>query len=86
MLNFFKDKHGQIVIFQRPNAPLIGWFIFAILNLLWGDSPPKAHHVLHMISFGFIFTWAWLEITDGVNYFRRALGLLILIIVVSLMI
>lgn len=81
-LDFFKDNKGQIVLFQAPNAPLICWFILVILNLLWSSNQPKAHHLFHMLSFGFIFTWAWLEITSGVNYFRRALGLLVLFIAI----
>lgn len=83
LLNFFKDKHGRIVIFQTPNAPLIGWFIFSILNLLWTSEHPKVINIFHMLSFGFIFTWAWLEITSGINYFRRTLGLIVLIITVA---
>ena len=82
--NFFKDKDGRVVIFQTPNAPLIGWFIFSILNLLWTIRHPKEIYLFHMLSFGFIFTWAWLEITSGVNYFRRTLGLIVLIITVYL--
>jgi len=26
-----------------------------------------------------LFTWAWQELFEGVNYFRRALGLVVLI-------
>lgn len=80
-LNFFKNAQGRIVLFQSPNSPLIGWFLFTILNLVWRNNPPNIHYLFAMLSFGFIFTWAWLEITSGVNYFRRALGFLVLIIV-----
>lgn len=84
LLNFFKTKQGRIVIVQAPNSPLIGWFIFTILNLIWNSHQPQIHYFFHLVSFGFIFTWAWLEITNGVNYFRRALGLIILIIAILL--
>lgn len=80
--NFFKDKQGRIVLVQTPNSPLIGWFIFTILNLLWSNTYPKTHYLFIMLSFGFIFTWAWLEITSGVNYFRRVLGVLVLLVVI----
>jgi hypothetical protein len=33
---------------------------------------------LEVLAFGSLFTWAWLELFEGVNYFRRALGLLVL--------
>lgn len=79
LLNFFKDKHGRIVLFQIPNWPLTLWFIFSIINLIWTNSPSRVHYLLHMLSFGFIFTWAWLEITSGINHFRRTLGVFVLI-------
>lgn len=81
-LDFFKDKKGRIVLFQAPNLPLIGWFLFTILNLSWSNNQPTTQYLFGMLSFGFVFTWAWLEITSGVNYFRRALGLLVLIIAI----
>jgi hypothetical protein len=82
LIDFCKDKQGRIVIFQSPNSPLIGWFIFTILNLLWSSHQPKAHYFFSMLGFGFIFTWAWLEITCGVNHFRRTFGLVVLIIAI----
>lgn len=82
-MDIFKDKQGRIVIAQMPNLPLIGWFVFTVLNLIWNSGQPTIHSLFGLLSFGFIFTWAWLEITDGVNLFRRALGLLVLIIVVG---
>lgn len=30
------------------------------------------------IGSAFLFTWAFLEITQGVNYFRRALGIIVM--------
>ena len=34
---------------------------------------------LDVIAFGSLFIWAGLELFQGVNYFRRALGLLVLV-------
>lgn len=78
--NFFKDKDGKVVIAQFPNVPLIGWFIFLILSKLnfqdqWSD-------ILVFLSSAFLFTWAYLEITEGVNYFRRLLGVAGMIFVI----
>ena len=78
----FKDKQGRFVLFQMPNSPLIAWFILTILDLIWSSNQPKIHSLFGLLSFGFIFTWAWLEITAGVNYFRSTLGLLVLMIAV----
>ncbi len=61
---------------QRPNIPLIGWFVFTATSLFVKSS--ALHSLFGYISFGFIFTWAWLEITTGTSYFRRALGAIIL--------
>jgi len=78
IMKFFKDRDGRVVVWQTPNVPLVGWGLFIIST-----------HILHTsswqqfagyMSFGFLFTWAWLEITDGANYFRRTLGLVILIV------
>lgn len=80
--NFFKDKQGRIVIVQAPNSPLIGWLIFTFLSWIWSGNQPTILHLFEVLSFGFIFTWAWLEIISGVNYFRRTLGALVLIMVV----
>ncbi|MBD1942562.1 hypothetical protein H6F50_09370 [Coleofasciculus sp. FACHB-712] len=33
---------------------------------------------LMQVGSGALFTWAWQEFFDGVNYFRRALGLVVL--------
>ena len=81
-LDFFKDSKGQIVIFQTPNLPLICWLLLTLFNLLWSNNQPKIHNFFNLLSFGFIFTWSWLEITSGVNYFRKALGLLVIIMAV----
>jgi hypothetical protein len=42
------------------------------------------HAALDTIAFSSWFPWAWLEIFDGVNYFRRALGSLVMIRIIIL--
>jgi hypothetical protein len=34
---------------------------------------------LEMIAFASLFTWAWGELFEGVNYFRRGLGLMVIL-------
>lgn len=34
---------------------------------------------LDLIAMGTLFTWAWFELFQGVNYFRRTLGFIVLV-------
>lgn len=78
LAKFFRDKDGKVVLWQTPNMPLMGWALFLAISHL---SPfDKWQIAAEYISFGFLFTWAWLEISNGATYFRRLLGLLVLII------
>ena len=78
----FRDSEGNIVIAQFPNLPLIVWGVATLLQLL--PTSGKIHTGLDLIAFGSLFTWAWQELFDGVNYFRRALGAVVLIGLVTL--
>lgn len=73
----FRDSNGQIVIAQTPNLPLIVWIVATLLQLI--VTTGKINTGLDLIAFGSLFTWAWEELFQGVNYFRRALGLVVLI-------
>ncbi|MEI6237569.1 MAG: hypothetical protein WCP03_03150 [Candidatus Saccharibacteria bacterium] len=78
--SFFKDKDGHFVVTQPPNIPIVGWFTFMLLAHLFSAS--HLRDALGFISMAFLFTWAYLEITQGVNYFRRLLGLVVLIVII----
>jgi hypothetical protein len=73
---FWKDGKGKITVWQTPNLPLIGWFVFMIVAKILDSGATK--NSLQFLSTAFLFTWAYLEITSGVSYFRRLLGLVIL--------
>lgn len=77
----FRDNEGNIVIAQPPNLPLLVGITATILKLIVKSG--NIHTGLDAIAFGSFFTWAWLELFEGVNYFRRALGLLVLIGVIA---
>ncbi|OKH52660.1 hypothetical protein NIES2101_13530 [Calothrix sp. HK-06] len=77
----FRDSNGNIVIAQPPNLPLILWGVASLLKLIFTSS--QINVSLDVIAFGAIFTWAWEELFQGVNYFRRALGLIVLVGVVT---
>lgn len=70
--DFLKDKEGHVVVAQWPNIPILGWLFFKVASLLTSD--PSVETSISAISTAFIFTWAYLEITDGASYFRRTLG------------
>lgn len=70
----------KFVIAQKPNLPLIVWFVTLIISKL--PLHITLVRIFEIISFGAIFTWAWLEIFFGVNYFRRILGGVVMIIII----
>jgi hypothetical protein len=74
----FRDIEGNFVIAQPPNLPLLVWLAATLLKLV----PMKSDSIsiaLDTIALGALFTWAWLELFEGVNYFRRTLGFMVLI-------
>lgn len=73
----FRDRDGNIVIAQKPNLPLLVWLAATLLELL--VTRGNIHRGLDAVAFGSLFTWAWQELFQGVNYFRRSLGLVVLL-------
>lgn len=69
----FRDSEGHIIIAQPPNLPVLAGVAAAILQSLLPSG--QLQMAAQLITFGALFTWAWQELFDGVNYFRRALGL-----------
>lgn len=58
---------------QFPNPPLI--VALAGLVLSWVlSSGSTAHAVARAVFYVGLGVWAWLELSDGVNGFRRILG------------
>ena len=74
-----RDKNNKIVWWQFPNPPLMGWFIFLVLAQI--VAPGSLRTGFAQLSTGFLFVWAYLEITQGTTYFRRLLGGAILLAV-----
>jgi hypothetical protein len=77
----FRDSEGTIVLAQFPNPPLIGWILASLLQLVFSTGQIKLG--LDAISFGCLFTWAWEELFQGVNYFRRGLGLIVVLMSIA---
>ncbi|HEY1063879.1 MAG TPA: hypothetical protein VGE30_01115 [Candidatus Saccharimonadales bacterium] len=76
---FWKDKHGNVVVYQHPNIFLIAWVILALISLFVNE--PLSDLLWH-ISLGVLAIWSLLEIFKGVNYFRRLFGGFVLLLVV----
>jgi hypothetical protein len=73
----FRDSNGEIVVAQPPNLPLIVTIAASLLKLVLTTG--EIYTALDLVAFGSLFTWAWEELFQGVNYFRRALGFCVLI-------
>ncbi len=72
----WRDPQGNIVIFQMPNLWLIAWAVLTVIYLFMTGKPAN---VIGYIAEAALAIWALLEIFRGVNYFRRGLGVVVLI-------
>jgi hypothetical protein len=77
----FRDQEGNVVLAQMPNPPLITWIVASLLKIIFTTG--KINIGLEALAFGSLFTWAWEELFQGVNYFRRTLGLLVIVILIA---
>jgi hypothetical protein len=73
----FRDAAGQFVIWQPPNLPILVWVSATLLKLVFQNGQVKL--ALDILAFSSLLYWSFLEITQGVNYFRRDLGVVVLI-------
>lgn len=73
----FLDKNGKIVLAQKPNLPLYGWLVFFVLSKLTDVQPYQNY--FSWLSATLLMIWAILELVSGVNYFRRLIGVLVII-------
>lgn len=77
---FFRDKDGNLVLWQWPNIALSLWLICLILAKLLPSG--SLRDLTAWLGFGSLLTWAVLELFWGVDYFRRLVGLIVLAIVI----
>lgn len=73
----FRTVDGKIVIAQFPNWPLWTWLAATILQSFAFLAPWQSP--IYWIGTAALAWWAYLEIREGVNGFRRILGGLVLI-------
>lgn len=79
----WKDKRGNVVIFQKPNILLIAWAVLTVISLFVPRGSTQEN--IWWISVAALGLWSLLELFRGVNYFRRALGAIVLLITVASM-
>ena len=77
---WFRDGHGKLVVFQRPNPPLVVWIAARIIETVLHVGSPK--RLVEAVAFGALFTWGWLELFSGSAYIRRVLGMVVLVALV----
>lgn len=71
----WKDKQGHVVLWQTPNPWLIGWAVLTTLSLFFTG---RTSDVISLTGSLVLVVWCLLEIFKGVNYYRRFLGLVVL--------
>lgn len=77
---FWEDKNGNFVVWQKPNMYL--WIWFVTLFISWFAPYGWLHETIGTISLIALIIWAILEASRGVNYFRRTIGILVLVLLV----
>jgi len=65
-----------LTIAQFPNAALAIGFVAGVVNR---SAHGSLHTVARVVAVGAITYWAYQELVHGVNWFRHALGLCILV-------
>jgi hypothetical protein len=75
---FFTDKKGKFAVAQPPNIPLILWAVFSLIAYFSEDN---IKNVFSFLAHASLLAWAYFELTSGSSPFRRALGLVVMIIV-----
>lgn len=76
----FRTADGKIVIAQFPNWPLWTWLAATALQSV--DLMNAWHGAIGWIGTAALAWWAYLEIAEGVNGFRRILGSVVMIYIV----
>jgi hypothetical protein len=73
----FRDTSGKVVLIQPPNLLIMVWLGSTLLPMIFAVG--RIGVGLDAVAFGCLFAWAWEELFQGVNYFRKGLGLLVLV-------
>jgi hypothetical protein len=75
---FWHDNQGHLAIVQRPNLLLWLWILCSIINFF--VSAGAVAHISGFVGKVAITLWALLELFWGDSYFRRLLGLVLILL------
>ncbi len=74
---FFRDKDGNIAIVQPPNLIISTWALASIAKLVFPTG--SINGGLDLIATIALFVWSGTELFLGDSYFRRTLGVIVLV-------
>ncbi|HSX53300.1 MAG TPA: hypothetical protein VLF90_02945 [Patescibacteria group bacterium] len=74
---FWEDGQGNVVVWQTPNRFLYTWIVTTVIG--WFLPFGWFERFVSLVSLVAIVIWAILEAWKGINYFRRLLGILVLV-------
>lgn len=77
---FISGKDGRVYIVQWPNMPIIGWFLSMLIATSIASGSAKVG--FSNLSLAFLAIWSYFEVTRGLSYFRRTLGVIIAILII----
>ena len=78
---FRNRQTGEITIAQAPNPPLVIWLLATVINMIFDPSGAPGT-TLTIVGTGALIIWAGDELVRGVNPFRRAIGVVVLALVI----
>lgn len=73
---WFRDRHGRVVIAQRPNLTLWMWIVATAVRVALHPAGTLGAAV-RVVGVAALLAWALDEIVRGVNPWRRLLGALV---------
>jgi hypothetical protein len=68
-----------MILFQKPNFPIVVAFCGVLLQHLFAGH--NIEHIFYAITTAALLYWSYLEITTGVNRFRKTLGMIVFVFV-----
>jgi hypothetical protein len=77
--SLFKDDDNKLAIWQMPNVLLSSWIATKLLGFI---VTGRFKSGLDLLGMAVLFAWAYSELNTGVNYFRKVLGLVVLVPIV----